>query len=116
MTWFKSDDQIAQHPKVLEIPRAKRLRTMGCWHLCGTLAARYLTDGLVTKAMLEEVGGTSADAAMLVKVGLWHAVEGGWQFHDWAAMNPLRAEVEAKREATRKRVRQYRERKAEGGV
>jgi hypothetical protein len=101
VTWFKVDDGFPSHPKVLAIPKAKRARVLGVWLMCGTWSARHLTDGFIPATVLAELGGTRADAQLLVDAkshpggpGLWTAVDGGWQFHDWSPIQPTRAEIE----------------------
>jgi hypothetical protein len=46
----------------------------------------------------------------LVAAGLWVPVEGGYQIHDYGDYQPLAAQVKAEREATRNRVKRWRER------
>ncbi|KAA0979911.1 hypothetical protein FQ154_01760 [Paeniglutamicibacter gangotriensis] len=77
-------------------------------------------DGFVPDYVLEEVCGTPALAATLVRAGLWNEVtresqegssvsgESGWQFRNWSEYNPLRSELEEKREAERIRKANYR--------
>jgi hypothetical protein len=118
VTWFRVDDQFAGHPKVVRIPRKVRLQALGLWLAAGCRCAQYLTDGFVSEEDLAELGGTPALAQALVDArvrpgdpGLWLVVDGGWQFHDWHLYQPTRASVEAEREATRKRVQQFRDRR-----
>ena len=105
MSWFKVDDKLFAHPKA----RAAGNRAMGLWVLAGAWAAAYLTDGFVPASFVKEHRYGTHDADRLVEVGLWHPTEGGWQFHDWEQSNPSRAQVEAKREAERKRQNKWRE-------
>lgn len=93
MSWFKVDDHLAMHPKVV----CAGNRAMGLWVRAGSWACDQLTDGFIPTQMISPLGGTRADARQLVAAGLWTAVEGGWKFHDWGDSNPTRDEVEAQR-------------------
>jgi hypothetical protein len=98
MTWFKVDDKLHDHRKA----RAAGKSAMGVWVLAGSWAADHLTDGFVPASILAR-WGTRADAAKLVTVGLWRPDEQegekGWRFHDWAELQPTRAQKTAEREA-----------------
>jgi hypothetical protein len=115
MVWFRMDDSFPSHPKVLGIPRRDRLAAVGLWTLAGGWCARQLTDGYLATHMVDEIGGSSRLASTLVKVGLWEAVEGGFQFHDWNDYNPTREEVEADRSAARERMKRIRSGRSSGG-
>jgi hypothetical protein len=138
MTWFKVDDGLHSHRKVMSIPRRERVAAMGLWVLAGSWCADNLTDGHVPRYMLTEWGATRRQAEALVSAGLWievaynsgephtdvtqasrtpHVsraqveVEGSYQFHEWSqpGRQPTRAEVEANRESERKRKAEQRE-------
>ena len=99
MTWFKVDDKLSGHPKA----KAAGNRAMGLWVMAGSYSASYLTDGFVSREFVKEHRYGLRDAEVLVEVGLWIPVEGGWQFHDWSQANPTRTQIESKREADRRR-------------
>ena len=109
MTWFRADDGLPDHPKVLELADTRSYKAaMGLWVLAGCWSSKHLTDGAVPKGVVKRLGFTLSEAKALVECGLWSVTETGYQFHDWAQCNPLRAEVEAKREATAARVKRHR--------
>ncbi len=104
MTWGKMDDKFHRNRKVralrqLEGGRAA-LGTWVCWW-SWCLDDPELT-GVVPADELSAVD--EASAQLLVDVGLWDRVEGGYAFHDFHAYNPTRAQIDAKREADRERV------------
>lgn len=134
MTWFKVDDGLVGHPKVLSIPRRDRLAAMGLWTLAGSWSAANLTEGYIPKYMLSELGGTARLAAALVDNCLWHTSEKpceacaeparglreararlgqGWVFHDWTNRNPTREQVERDREAAAERQKRARQKAKE---
>lgn len=78
MTWFKVDDTLAFHRKVVAAGNA----AMGLWVRAGSFCAQQLTDGFVPEHMAV-VLGTPAQAQRLISAGLWREVEGGYMFHEW---------------------------------
>ncbi|MBF6411229.1 hypothetical protein [Nocardia farcinica] len=104
MPWFLVDDGFANSAAVMRIPRRNRCAASGLWTLAGSWCAKELTDGFVPAHMLPEFAATKAVAGHLVEAGLWRVVEGGWQFVDWRAPQPIRANVEAERAAARRRM------------
>lgn len=91
MTWFKVSDEFAFHPKVVSAGTA-----IATWIRAASWSAQQLTDGFIPNQMLPALG-PKKDATRLVNAGLWHPVEGGYQFHDWDDYQPSRAQVQDKR-------------------
>lgn len=114
MPWFKVDDTLATHAKVVRAGNA----AMGLWVRSGSWSASQLTDGFVPSDMIGVLGGKPADARRLVEVGLWHNAEGGYRFHEWEkdGRQPTRAETEKKRDEWRARQRKARAPKGGGGA
>lgn len=109
MTWFRVDDSLADHPKVLRLQALKGWQgALALWLLAGAWASRHLTNGEVPSATVARLGGSKRDADLLVSVGLWARTETGYAYHDWASRNPTRDDVEARRERTRNRVTRWR--------
>lgn len=108
MPWFKVDDAFHGHPKVLELS----LPAVGLWTLAGSWCASYLTDGEITLRAIGRLGGNAKTAKELVDAGLWlPAGEDTYQFKDWIDYQPLKAEIEAERDAARERMKNIRARK-----
>jgi hypothetical protein len=107
MVWFKVDDNLAFHPKVLLAGNA----AMGLWVRAGSWCSQQLTDGVVPDSILPSLG-TVKQAEALVRAGLWTRGAASWSFHEWSGdgRQPTRDAVEAERAATRERVRKHRER------
>lgn len=108
MVWFKVDDNLAFHPKVLRVGNA----AMGLWVRAGSWSAQQLTDGVIPDSILPSLG-TVKQAQALVAAGLWDRAAGAWSFHEWNAdgRQPTRAKVEAERAAAAERQRKHREEK-----
>ena len=73
MPWGRIDDDLYDHPKVLELG-AHRLTCMGLYALALSWCNRYLTDGYIPSDRVKKLGGTPALAERLVRVGLWDKV------------------------------------------
>jgi hypothetical protein len=78
MPYFPVDDDMSFHPKVL----AAGNEAIGMWTRCGALAKKHTTGGFVTLETVDAVGNRKL-ASRLVSAGLWVAVDGGFQYHDW---------------------------------
>ena len=94
VTWFKVDDQLADHPKVMGLGD-DRLSALGLWTICGTYSAKHLTDGFVPQSAVQLYGGPRWQRIVdaLVRVGLLEAVSGGYRMHDFLDYNPSRQKV-----------------------
>jgi hypothetical protein len=114
MTWFKVDDHLHSHRKAMRAGT----EAMGLWVLAGSWSAAEESDGWVPGYVLTRLAGPGAEqlAEALVRAGLWHQDnqdgEDGYVFHAWADFQPTRAQLEAKREDARQRMRRVR---GEGG-
>ena len=99
MTWGKIDDNLALHPKVMRAGN----EAMGLWVRALSYACQQLTDGFISHEIVTVFGG-DAGALKLVDVGLWHVVDGGYEFNDWCEYQPTRDQVLADREAAKERM------------
>lgn len=106
MPWFKVDDNLGFHHKVI----AAGNPAMGLWVRAGSICAQQLTDGFVPDHMIAALG-TKAQAERLVTVGLWDHADGGYSFHGWGERQPSKVDVEAERAAAKERMRAARARK-----
>jgi hypothetical protein len=108
MTWFKVDDHLAFHSKVVEAGNA----AMGLWVRAGSWSAAHLTDGFVPNRIviiLAEGDGAQADA--LVAANLWLPADGGYQFHDWVDQQPSSHDVKERRRREADRKAEWRARR-----
>lgn len=109
MTWFRVDDKLHGHRKVLALfdgPCASD--ALALWLLAGSWCGDQLTDGHVPESFVRRSGLNKKAASELVRVGLWAAADGGYQFHEWLKLNPSREDVLSEREAVKERVRKHR--------
>ena len=108
MPWFKVDDGLSDHPKVLMAGNA----AMGLWVRAGAWSMKHLTDGFVPAAVVALLGN-GREARALVTAGLWVDVEGGYRFHDWEGRQPSKEAVQRDRDAAAERQKRARERARE---
>lgn len=104
MAWFKVDDRLWAHPKIVALP----LTALGLWVKAGSYCAAYETDGALDRHMIGTLGAQKRDSDRLVKAGLWSETETGYVFHDWDQYQPTKRQLEAERAATRERVAKHR--------
>lgn len=111
MAWFKVDDDLAFHAKVVQAGNA----AMGLWVRAGAYCGQHLTDGFVAREVALAMG-RKAEINRLVDVGLWEPAEvdgkPGWRFHEFLDRNPSRDEVEQKRREEADRKAAWRARRA----
>lgn len=99
MSWFKVDDMLAFNAKVVTAGN----EAMGLWVRAGSWCAAQLKGGFVPDVMANAMRSPLAnrcDIDALVSAGLWHEVEGGYEFHDWDHYQP---NAEQEREKRQKR-------------
>lgn len=95
MTWFKVDDRLAHHPKVM----TAGLAPMGLWVRAGSWSAAHLTDGFIPTSLLATLDAKRSHAEALVKAGLWDAEPDGYRFRDWLDYQPSAHDVKLGQEA-----------------
>lgn len=106
MPWFKVDDTLPFHAKVLAAGNA----AMGLWVRAGAWSMQQLSDGHIPAHVARSMG-TRAEVKRLVDVGLWVEKDDGFAFHQWAPRQPTRAHVLAEREAAAERQKVAREKR-----
>lgn len=108
MVWFKVDDTLPFHAKVVQAGNA----AMGLWVRAGAWSAQQLTDGHIPLHIVSALGNKK-QAERLVLVGLWVSLPDGYRFHQWNedGRQPTRASVEKERGEARERMRKAREEK-----
>jgi hypothetical protein len=100
MAWFKVDDAFLMSSKVLSIPRSIRPEALGIWTMAGVWAAHEMKDGLVPAHVLEDFGCRDEVRDALLDAGLWIQAENNAVYmNNWAKYQPLKQELEERREA-----------------
>jgi hypothetical protein len=83
MPWLRVDDGLFLHPKWLATPSSAR----GLWITALSYCGNQSNGGIIPSALLPVLGGTEKDASDLVQSGLWIAIDGGWQIHNFVEYN-----------------------------
>lgn len=115
MPWMKVDDNLHAHRK----PRKAGVPAMGLWVLAGSWSCDMLSDGFVPDYIAQSLDpDADTHAAALVRAGLWEVAEQdedeGWRFVGWDEYQPLKSDVEKKREDARERMARVRGKKTAG--
>lgn len=104
MTWMKLETLVRSNPKlVATVAATGHCDAAWLWLAANTWARDSLTDGFIPEMVLPTlIPALPAKVlkplpAVLVKCGLWHVTEGGYQVHDFLQHNPTKAEVSEKR-------------------
>lgn len=110
--WFKVDDGFCDHTKVIKLCSIKGWeKSIALWTLAGSWSGKQESDGNIPANVIKRLGFAVSDAQRLVFAGLWKETPDGFVFHDWAKVNPLKVDLEAKRAANKQRVDQWRKNK-----
>jgi hypothetical protein len=117
LNWVRVDTNLHSNHKVLEL-----LGERGGDHaLCVYVfslghSAGHGTAGFIPQTALGLFHGRTKDADLLVAVGLWKSLPGGWEIHDWLEYQPTTEEALARSEKARKaaEVRWAKQRQREG--
>jgi hypothetical protein len=116
MPWFKVDDGLHAHRKVIRAG----IPAMGLWVVAGSWCADQLSDGFVPDYVAQRLDPDFTEhAAALVAAKLWipgeKDDEAGWYFHQWAeeGRQPSAESVNAKRGDARERMAKLRSDRAE---
>lgn len=122
MTWFKVDDDFADHAKVhrLKVEHPRHWKgALALWTLAGAWCSKHETDGVISMATVRKLDATAREAVALCNVGLWkrdERDESNFVFHEFTEHNPSRSDLEKRRENTKRRVSDWREKHARNAV
>lgn len=95
---MKLDDGFGEHPKIAQLSDS----ALALWVTGLAYCNRNLTDGFIPRMVgLGQLRYCEGNALPFIKeleeAGLWAAVDGGWQVHDYLEFQPSRDEVRAER-------------------
>lgn len=79
MSWARVDDGWWCHPKVM----GQSLAAKGLWISALSWSCQQRRP-VVPQGFVAMMGATSEDVDELVAAGVWLAVDGGWEIHNWA--------------------------------
>lgn len=103
LPWVRLDSNIASHDKTLAALGMRGGKgSLAVYMFALAWSGGHSTDGHIPAAALPMLHGTPADAATLVRVGLWdECPEGGWNIHNYAQRQELALVTEVKRRSQR---------------
>lgn len=104
MTWFKVDDTLAMHPKILAAGNA----AVGLWVRLGSYSSAQNLDGFVPEIIAKSCG-TKSEIRALLEAKMLVVSDGGYTLHDFLKYNPSREKVLADRDASAERKRKSRD-------
>ena len=113
MAFVKVDDRLPGHPKML-LACAEAPHAFGLYVAALCYANSHKTDGSIptgaVQILLPALRRTNVAAQALVRAGLWHATEAGFQIHDYLEHQTSRAQMEDTRAWDVKRKELHRDR------
>ena len=116
MSWTNIDDRILSHPKMKKAVKVKGDAAWAMWSRGLVYTNAYDLDGRIPADVIEELTSDRKPfdvANLLVRVGLWEKMESGdYRVHDFAEHNDLRVERDARRKASRDRLKKHRDKRA----
>lgn len=118
MAWFKVCDALHSHRKMLDLRASHRCwkGAKALWLDAGSWCGEQENGGKFPAKLVRIFGYTNAEASALVSVGLWETDGDCFAFHDWDAYQPSKNRLDSKRDATRERVKQWRNKRPRNAV
>lgn len=91
LPWVRVDTNIPTHEKILELVEmgAKGKQAGFVYSMSIAYAGGHGTDGVIRRVSLPWVHATPNDAKLLVQVGLWECVEGGFRIKNYGTRNAV---------------------------
>ncbi len=83
LPWIRLDTQFPTNPKILMLMDDKKYRSAFVWVAGLGYSGAHGTDGFLPSTCLLFLHATRREAADLVEVGLWKAMQGGWEINGW---------------------------------
>lgn len=103
LSWVRVDSALASNHKVLALLAEKGGDHALCVYIFAIgHVARQGLDGFIPEIALGLIHGRKRDADLLVAVGMWRAVQGGFEINDYAEYQPSGEESKARSDKARK--------------
>jgi hypothetical protein len=104
VSWFKVDDRLTFHPKVL----AAGNEAIGAWVRLGAYCGAHLTDGHLPSSIVLAVCGPDLARRLVAFRFLDELPDGSYAVHDYLEYNPTAEQVKAERAANAERQAKWR--------
>lgn len=103
LPWVRVDASLARNHKVLALMGERGGDHALCVYIFGLgHCGEQGSSGFIPAVALGVIHGRARDAELLVQVGLWHEVAGGYEVNDFAEYQPVGPESTARTERARK--------------
>lgn len=103
LSWVRVQSGISRNHKTLELlPQKGGDRALNVFIFGLGYCAEQGNDGFIPQGALGLIHGTPRAAQMLVDVGMWIPVHGGWDVHGYAEYQPTSEEARARSDKARK--------------
>lgn len=103
LSWVRVDSALASNHKVLSLLAERGGDHAMCVYIFALgHSARQGLDGFVPEIALGLIHGRKRDAELLVAVGFWRSIPGGFEINDWAEYQPSGEESRRRTEKARK--------------
>lgn len=103
LTWVRVDATLASNHKVLALLGERGGdRALNVYVFALGYCGQHGTDGFVPGTALGLIHGKERDANLLISVGLWHELPGGYEVHDWLEFQPSSDETRARSDKAKK--------------
>lgn len=103
LNWVRVDANVGSNHKILSLLDTRGGdRAINVWIFGLGYCGQHGTDGFIPRAALGLIHGSAKVATMLVDVGLWQEIPGGYQVHGYAEFQPLDADAQMRSDRARK--------------
>lgn len=103
LSWVRVDANLHSNHKVLALLSERGGDHALCVYVFALgYAGSHGTDGFVPAAALGLMHGKPKDASLLVEVGLWHQLKGGYEINGWLEFQP--SDEDSKKRSERARL------------
>lgn len=103
LSWVRIDSALASNHKVLALLSEKGGDHALCVYIFALgHAARQGLDGFIPEIALGLMHGKKRDSDLLVNVGMWRPVQGGFEVPDWAEYQPSGEDSKRRSDKARK--------------
>jgi hypothetical protein len=104
VSWFKVDDRLTFHPKVLQAGN----EAIGAWVRLGAYCGAHLTDGKLPSSIVLAVCGPDLARRLVAFRFLEELPDGTYAMHDYLEYNPSAEQIKAERAANAERQAKWR--------
>lgn len=99
LAWIRLDTGWPRNPKVLTLLTERDGYRAAVVYISSlAYSGEQGTDGFIPKLALAQLHGRPIDAQRLIKVGLWHELDNGYQVNDWQDYQQTSDETKARSE------------------